>query len=378
MIFDKFKELKEIKDLKGISFYSNINLPSNKNELISFLKRELENLSKRVKKEESNYFNESKKNLIEHVEEIRIKGRSVFIFSTPKKVYEYFYDFPLRSDVYFGLANFYQFYWAIYEHQDFGIVSISLENLEYRKYSLFKEVEIITTEPSIDTSDWRRKHIMPPSAPKEGVSVGAVGGGNLKDAFEEKFDLHFLKILKEFKSNILKSSQNLKYIFVTSSSLENIDNFLNLEPISNVFYKLITPSNATKQDIFNLSIEKIGELREKEEKILLNELLNRASTSNLGAIGLTPSLKFIQDGRVNKILFSENLKKSVNICKNCSYIFFEKDYCPSCNSKNYDVDDLKYHLHLLGEKFKSELYILHGTNAKTLDLNGEIGVLLRY
>ncbi|HON83051.1 MAG TPA: hypothetical protein PLI22_02815 [Caldisericia bacterium] len=41
MIYEKFKELTEFKDEKGISFYSNINVSSYKNELLSFAKMEL-------------------------------------------------------------------------------------------------------------------------------------------------------------------------------------------------------------------------------------------------------------------------------------------------------------------------------------------------
>ena len=133
MIYEKFKELTEFKDEKGISFYSNINVSSYKNELLSFAKNGIDNLSNKIKKEDLNYFSESKNNLLNHLEAIRIKGKSLFIFSTPKKVYEYFYNFPLRNEIYFGFPNLYQFYWAIIENPDFGIVNISLKKFEFYK-----------------------------------------------------------------------------------------------------------------------------------------------------------------------------------------------------------------------------------------------------
>jgi len=378
MIYEKFKELTEFKDEKGISFYSNINVSSYKNELLSFAKNGIDNLSNKIKKEDLNYFSESKNNLLNHLEAIRIKGKSLFIFSTPKKVYEYFYNFPLRNEIYFGFPNLYQFYWAIIENPDFGIVNISLKKFEFYKINLYKESGIIQTVPSIDTSSWRRKHLMPPSAPKGDVTVGAIGGGTLKDAYKKRYNLQINKILKEFKINVLKNSEGLKTIFVTSDSEENIDEFLNIEPNSNIFSKLVTPSNATFQDILNISIEKLEEIKMNEEEKILNELLERASTGNLAAVGSFASLKFIQDGRVNRIVLSENFSKLVNICKNCSYIFMEKEICPICNSKEFDIDDLRFNIHNLAEKYKSDLYIIHKDLAKKLDLNGGIGVLLRY
>lgn len=378
MIYEKFKELMEIKNQKGITLYSNINLPSNKNEILNITKKNLENISNKIRKEDQQIFVDSKNNLINHIESLRIKGKSLFLFSTPKKVYEYFYDFPFRNELYFGLPNLYQFYWAIVENPDFGIVNISLNGFEFYKINLYKESGTIKVVPSVDTSNWRRKHIMPPSTPKGSVTVGTMGGGDLKDAYEERFELHIYKILKDFKSNVLKNSQNLRIIFVTSDSEEKIDDFINIEPKSDIFTKIMTPSNATMQDIINISIEKLNKIKEKDEEIVLKELFNRASTGNLAGVGVFSSLKHIQEGRVKTIVLSENLNKLVNICKNCSYIYFEKESCPNCNSTEYEIDDLRYHIHSLGEKFKSELYIMHKENAKELDLNGSLGVFLRY
>jgi len=378
MIFEKFKELSEFKNEKGISFYSTINITNYKNELISFAKKGLENLINKIDKNDLNFFISSKNNLLNYLEGIRIKGKSLYIFSTPKKVYENFYDFPLRNEIYFGLPNLYQFYWALIENPDFGIVYITLNGFVFNRINLYKESGIIKVVPSVDTSSWRRKHIMPPPSPKGGVTIGAVGGGNLKDAYEERLELHIYKILKEFKSNVLKNSDNLRTIFVTSDSEEKIDDFLNIEPNSNIFVKLVTPSNATMQDILNISIDKLNEIKKFDEEKALNELFNRASTSNLGGVGISSSLKFIQDGRVKKILISENFSKLVNICKKCSYIYFEKESCPSCNSNEFELEDLRFIIHNLCEKYKSELYIVHEENAKKLDLNGGIGFFLRY
>lgn len=378
MIFEKFKELSEFKNEKGISFYSTINITNYKNELISFAKKGLENLINKIDKNDLNFFISSKNNLLNYLEGIRIKGKSLYIFSTPKKVYENFYDFPLRNEIYFGLPNLYQFYWALIENPDFGIVYITLNGFVFNRINLYKESGIIKVVPSIDTSSWRRKHIMPPPSPKGGVTIGAVGGGNLKDAYEERLEFHIYKILKEFKSNVLKNSDNLRTIFVTSDSEEKIDDFLNIEPNSNIFVKLVTPSNATMQDILNITIDKLNEIKKFDEEKALNELFNRASTSNLGGVGISSSLKFIQDGRVKKILISENFSKLVNICKKCSYIYFEKESCPSCNSNEFELEDLRFIIHNLCEKYKSELYIVHEENAKKLDLNGGIGFFLRY
>lgn len=378
MIYEKFKELIELKNQKGIALYSNINLPSNKNEILNMTKKNLENISNKIKKEDQQIFIDSKNNLINHIESLRIKGKSLFLFSTPKKVYEYFYDFPFRNEIYFGLPNLYQFYWAIVENPDFGIVNISLNSFEFYKINLYKESGTIKVAPSVDTSNWRRKHIMPSSTPKGSITVGAMGGGDLKDAYEERFELHIYKILKEFKSNVLKNSQNLRIIFITSDSEEKIDDFINIEPKSDIFLKITTPSNATIQDILNISIEKLNKLKEKDEEMILQELFNRASTGNLAGVGVFSSLKHIQEGRVKTIVLSENLNKLVNICKRCSYVYVEKASCPNCNFKEYEIDDLRYHIHNLGEKYKSEIYIVHKENAKELDLNGSMGIFLRY
>ncbi|MCX8095772.1 MAG: hypothetical protein N3D74_06275 [Caldisericia bacterium] len=374
----RFQELNSIKEELGISLYISINPSIGKIEILNITKKLIENIKENIKSEERETFEKSKENLFNYLEGIRVKGKSLFIFSSPKNIYEFFFEFPLRNEIIFGKPNFYQFYWAQIEYPDFGIVDFKEDKFSFYKVIFFKENLIFEEKPKVDTSTWRRKHIMPPSAPKSGVSIGAVGGGDLKDAFEEKYLLYIEKYLSEFKEKVIKNSEDLKIIFVNSDAEENIDMVLNINPISQKFIKLNAPSNASLHEIINLGIKKIEEINKNEEKEILRTLFDRASTSNLAGVGLLSTLKVLQDGRVNKLIISENLNKFVKECKNCGYFYAERESCPVCNSKEYEIKNIKYHLHELCKKYKSDLFILHGNEAKQLDLNEGIGALWRF
>jgi hypothetical protein len=219
---------------------------------------------------------------------------------------------------------------------------------------------------------------MPPSAPKSGVGIGAVGGGDLKDAYEEKYTLFIEKALSDFKEKVLKDSDELKVIFVNSDAEENIYMFLNVPPPSQKFLKLNAPSNVTINEIILLGIKKLEEINKNKEREILNTLFERASTSNLAGVGLDSTLKILQDGRVDKLIISENINRLVKICKSCSYFYTERESCPVCNTKEYELKNIRFYIHELCKKYKSELTILHGNEAKELDLNDGIGSLWRF
>lgn len=374
----RFQELNSIKEEVGISLYLSITPSIGKREVLNTTKKLIDNLKENIKEGEKEIFEKSKENLFNHLEGLRIKGKSLFIFSSQKNTYEFFYEFPLRNEIYFGKPKLYQFYWAQIEYKDFGVVNFTEERFSFYKVSFFKEKLVFEEEPKVDTSTWRRKHIMPPSAPKSGVSIGAVGGGDLKDAYEEKYLLYIEKYLSDFKEKVIKESDDLKVIFVNSDAEENIDMFLNIPPPSQKFLKLNAPSNATINEIIELGIKKIEEINKNEEREILKNLFERAATSNLAGVGFSSTLKVLQDGRVNKLIISENLSKLVNECKNCGYIYQERESCPSCNSKEYELKNIRFLIYDLSKKYKSELFILHGNEAKELDLNDGIGALWRY
>lgn len=374
----RFQELNSIKEDLGISLYLSITPLIGKKEILNISKKLIEGIKDKIKDDEREIFEKSKETLLDHLEGLRIKGKSLFVFSSPKRSYEFFYEFPLRNEIIFGKPSFYQFYWAQIEYPDFGIINFDIEKFSFYKVSFLKERLVFEDKIEIDTSSWRRKGIMPPSAPKSGVSIGAVGGGDLKDAFEEKYLLHIEKNLSQFKERVLKNSDELKVIFVNSDALENIDMFLKIPPQSQKFVKLNAPSNATLNEIINLGIKRVEEINKIEESEILKELFDRASTSNFAGVGLSSTIKALQDGRVSKIIISENFNGFVKECKNCGYYYLEKEECPICNSKESEIKNVRYNIHELCKKYKSDLFILHGNEAKELDLNEGIGAFWRF
>ena len=374
----RFQELNSLKNDIGISLYLSITPSIGKKEILNITKKLIENIKDEIKTVDKEIFEKSKENLLNYLEGLRVKGKSLFVFSSPKDIFESFYEFPLRNEIFFGKPNLYQFYWSQIEYPDFGVVNFTESKFSFYKINFFKEKLIFEEEPRVDTSTWRRKHIMPPSAPKSGVSIGAVGGGDLKDAYEEKYLLYIEKALSDFKEKVLKESDDLKIIFVNSDAEENIHMFLNVNPQSNKFFKLNAPSNATINEIISLSIKKLEEINKTQEKELLKTLFERAATSNLAGVGLESTLKVLQDGRVDKLIISENINKIVKNCKNCGYFYTERESCPVCNSKEHEFKNLRFHLHELCKKYKSDLAILHGSEAKELDLNDGIGALWRF
>ncbi|MBC7195441.1 MAG: hypothetical protein H5U37_07280, partial [Caldisericia bacterium] len=151
----RFDELYSIKEEKGISLYLSITPNIGKKEILSTSKKLIESVKDKIQTEDKDYFEKSKDNLLNYIEGLRVKGKSLFLFVTPKNAYEFFYEFPLRNEIIFGKPNFYQFYWAQIENPPFGVVNFKEDKFSFYKVLFLKEKLIFEEAPKVDTSTWR-------------------------------------------------------------------------------------------------------------------------------------------------------------------------------------------------------------------------------
>lgn len=140
----------------------------------------------------------------------------------------------------------------------------------------------------------------------------------------------------------------------------------------------------TKQDSEDDILAKAQAANEKaerkEEEELVRTVVDRAESGGRGAIGLDETLHALVDGRIEKLLLTEDLVKPGWQCTECDYVTeTETDRCIVCGSEvestSNIVDVAVEHAFLNGAGVE---FVFEGPAQEVLSARGGIGALLRY
>jgi peptide chain release factor subunit 1 len=116
--------------------------------------------------------------------------------------------------------------------------------------------------------------------------------------------------------------------------------------------------------------------RKKDEKTV-DDLLTRAMKNESAVIGIEDVLHTLQEGRIMKLLFLKDFKKSGLTCQNCGFLTVQAiSNCPYCKGKTKRVN---YIVDLLAQKAVEQGALIEvlADNKKLKDA-GKIGAFLRF
>ncbi|MEO0079432.1 MAG: zinc finger Ran-binding domain-containing protein, partial [candidate division WOR-3 bacterium] len=118
--------------------------------------------------------------------------------------------------------------------------------------------------------------------------------------------------------------------------------------------------------------------RKREEQIVA-ELLNAATISARAAVGLEPTLKFIQEGRASLMVIVRGFDREVFECPHCRFINTgSNQLCSRCGADGLRKVSAAAVLPQLVVQFHVPIEIVAGPAGQELAKNGGIGVLLRF
>lgn len=116
--------------------------------------------------------------------------------------------------------------------------------------------------------------------------------------------------------------------------------------------------------------------RKKDEKTV-DELLTRTMKNENAVTGIEDVLHTLQEGRIMKLLFLKDFKRSGLACKNCGFLTVQKvSNCPYCKGKTMRVN---YIVDLLAQRAVEQGALIEvlDSNKKLKDA-GKIGAFLRF
>jgi peptide chain release factor subunit 1 len=122
-------------------------------------------------------------------------------------------------------------------------------------------------------------------------------------------------------------------------------------------------------------ILRIFEKKKNEETV--DNLLTRTMKNENAVIGIEDVLHTLQEGRIMKLLFLKDFKKSGLACKNCEFLTVQQvSTCPYCQGKTKKVN---YIVDLLAQRAVEQGALVEVlTDNKKLNDAGKIGAFLRF
>lgn len=134
---------------------------------------------------------------------------------------------------------------------------------------------------------------------------------------------------------------------------------------------------SSHQDILSKALE-IGIKAEKEREIhLVDKLITQASKQANAVLGLEPTLKTINEGRVQTLVIKQGVQKSGFRCPQCnSLTSISEIVCKQCNSEAVQVTDVIATAVSITIQNGGEVDVIKGNEA--FEKAGDIGAFLRY
>lgn len=315
------------------------------------------------------------------VQEARPQGKSWVGFVGEELFESYDLRVPVENEVHWGRPQLTQLEWLLEEYRPYGVILADSENLCFFVVAMNEIREVDDRVLELDTEDWRRKHLMPPSRARGSPVRGSIGGGDQRDAYAERVKVQterFWKGASEVLRRLKEEHQAEELVLGGPKAVrERFLQALGAEA-RRVIGQISLSLEASPSDVLEESLKVIQAHEEEREERLVEELLRRASTSERAGVGLTSTLKALQEGRVELVVIARRLEAGLKECAACGYVFESGERCPNCSSANLRGASLRGLLPVLARRHGAELEIVRGQAAEELAPHGGIGALWRY
>ncbi|MBT9164910.1 MAG: hypothetical protein DDT22_00995 [candidate division WS2 bacterium] len=382
----KLEELLNSEFNDVLSIYLNIDPSSSdggRAPSLIWLKSAFKELKEKIEPSKKNYLETIEDEAKFLIEGALFKDKSIILF-LGKDIKELMpTQVAVENEISFGKPNLGQLIWIIEEYRPFGVLMVDSNMVEIYKIYLNKIEKIQSFNLDLDTSDWRKQRLMPPSSPRDGPARGSVGGGDRVEAFEDRIEANQLRFMKKAISyfNSIAKEHSIKE-FVLSGSEDIYEKYFKLlskEQMNMIVGNIPIPIDTNPKNIRDQSLSLFWNYERAREKTLVENLLERSSVGILACVGLDSTLKSLQASRVDRVVISRAHNQNIRKCLKCNYheMINEKP-CSICNSPDFIEGSSKSFLPPLVLSFGAKMEVVGNGAGKKLMAYGGVGAFWRY
>lgn len=347
-----------------------------------WLKDALKGLAGRVPEGERAKFYELAERAQEHVRQHRPQGKSWVAFLGAKTEERFDLRVPVENEVHWGHAELTQLVWLLEEYPPYAVIWADSEHLRFFVVAMNEIRELDERTLELDTRDWRRKELAPPSRPHGSPVRGAVRGGSQRDAFEGRVQAQVERFWRQAPEVLrrLREEQGVQGFLLAGPKAVRERFLATLGPEARAMIaQLSLPREASPEDLKEASTQAIQAHERAREEKLVDALLHRSTTSERAGVGLAATLQALQEGRVERVIVNRRLNAPLKECAACGHIYPpDGEACPRCSSEEHRETTLRAILPLLAHRHGAEVEVIRAPAAERLAPHGGIGALWRY
>jgi len=340
-----------------------------------WLKSQAKVIEANVPESERKTFREQIQRLEEHLTQFPPRARSVVIFAGPEVWHAISLHVEAKNELFWGFPSLSQMLWLMDEHRLCGVVLADRSGTRFFHYWMGEITKDHEARLNIDTSEWRRMDLKPPSQP--GVEV--IRGAH-RDAFERRVEAQYASFYAKEAEHIRTwaDARKLNAIFLMGPP-KLVELVWNKLPKSVQSQTLLIREDVEHLSQAELQARIESEVRNWEhdhEKNLVDQLFE-SSDGVRAVFGVDETLSRLQQGLVRSAVAVSRLEGPVRQCTKCGWTDRTVDSkCPICGSARL-LTDLRAVLPPLVRRYKVPLEVIAEDVAERLSKAGGIGALLK-
>ncbi len=190
-------------------------------------------------------------------------------------------------------------------------------------------------------------------------------------------ELHLKDVIKQMEMLLSREYVGRLLLGGSEEAVTKVKGMLSQTLLDKVIGTFQSEMFAKSKEILKKAEPILHAFERKRDEEMIDDLLTRAMKNENAVIGIEDVLNALQEGRMMKLLFLKDFKKSGLTCKNCGFLTVQQiSHCPYCKGKTKKVN---YIVDLLSQKAVEQgaLIEILDENKKLKDA-GKIGAFLRF
>jgi len=190
-------------------------------------------------------------------------------------------------------------------------------------------------------------------------------------------ELHFKDVIKHLEQFLSREYVGRLLVGGAEEAVTKVKGMLPQTLADKVIGTFQTEMFANSNEILKKAEPILRIFEKKKDEETVDDLLTRTMKNENAVIGIEDVLHTLQEGRIMKLLFLKDFKKSGLACKNCGFLTVQQvSTCPYCQGKTKKVN---YIVDLLAQRAVEQGALVEVlTDNKKLKDAGKIGAFLRF
>ena len=304
------------------------------------------------------------------------RRRGTIVFSGPRSWEFLELQVDVSDELHWGQPAYKQLLWIMDEHRPVGAVLVKKDEARLFRISFGEITEDEQHAISIDTSRWRKKHLVGPSHPYVGKAIGSQ-----RDTFRDRVEEQYRRFHREVAEHIRQWANREKMSPVVLAGPNRI-----LEAIEeNLPADFRERVALLKGDLWGISpaalqarmTPAIRHWERTHELTMVSRLL-AAERSSHATSGIDKTLDRLQRGQVRQMVIARDLRGEAYQCEKCGHLDRSvREGCPNCGGKRRKVS-LRAALPDLARRYATPIEMVGGEAAAKLRKKGGVAAWLRY